>query len=236
MFAYGTKKDEFTDEDAKREFERIEEELVEQMHAFDLPDALLAENMMQLLDGVTPGVTQPARVINYKKEYSRFIAYAACFVLVIAGFSRFVKSQNDVLLAAEADFSGAFDTGAGESTGNYGAYADSFAIPEEANETDEDATVTTDAENAVVARSFSLRGDDIFVTVDGVYYRYVELSSERVEAEADGSDPAVKSASEEFNVDDDSEFAGGCTARICGDDMIEVLVDGEWYLFEKAEQ
>lgn len=247
MFTYGSKREEFTDEDAKLEFERIEAELIEQMHQFELPDALSAENMMKLLDGVTPGVTQPARVINYKKEYAKFIACAACLVLVITGFARMVKGQNEMIMVADASAMGAFEAVAEEPQMMMKAAAPAApavdeAAPAEAAPKEKNAIITetvaendTDELDRAVAFSDKASDGNMLIMVNGVLYKssgvmFEALGVDDVNDEicrtiAAGSTPAS---------DGESNFGAGYEYRV-NSETVEVLIDGAWYQFVKAE-
>lgn len=114
MFTYGEKQEEFTEEDAKKEFSKIKEKLREEAESIPVPDVLDAHRMLELLENEIPGETKPPRVVNYKKEYLRFAAYAACFVLVISGFARMVANRAaqesggaSLLQASESSFAAA---------------------------------------------------------------------------------------------------------------------------------
>jgi len=247
MFTYGSKREEFTDEDAKLEFERIETELLDQMHQFELPDALSAENMMQLLDGITPGVTQPARVINYKKEYAKFIACAACLVLVITGFARMVKGQNDMVMMAEASVSGAFDAVAEESAVMMKAAAPAApaaaeAAPAESAPKEENTAMTetslesdTDEIGGAVMFSDKAAEGDMLVVINGVLYKSSGVISEPTEDdEATGEISKTVDAGAKPDNDGESNFGTGYKYRVDAE-VVEVLVDGAWYQFVKAE-
>jgi len=106
-FMYGDPRETFTDEDAAAEFARISEQLRAEAERIELPDALRAEEMIKLLDGVVPGETKPVPVVNLRREYAKWIAVAACFVLVITGFARMVARQNAAYIAETASSSAA---------------------------------------------------------------------------------------------------------------------------------
>lgn len=244
MFTYGKKQEEFTDEDAKLEFERIEAELLEQMHQFELPDALSAENMMRLIDGVTPGVTQPARVINYKKEYTKFIAYAACLVLVITGFARMVKGQNDMIMVADASVSGAFGASVEESAvmmkaAAPAALADTApaeAAPKASNALIAETTTESDTDSLdrAVAHSDKAADGNMLIMVNGVLYKSSGVMFEALGVDYANDEICMTVAAEGTpTADGESNFGAGYEYRV-NIETVEVLIDGAWYQFVKA--
>jgi len=120
-FTQGDLRETFTDQQAQEEFAKIREQLRAEAERIEVPESLSAERMMALLDDVEPGESKPVPVVNYKREYAKFIAYAACLVFVIGAFVRFVGRQNDAFLSRTAGASSAAATAAGQETPAVGA-------------------------------------------------------------------------------------------------------------------
>ncbi len=115
-FAYGEPKEEFGDEEARQEFAKVSRQLREEADRIELPEALRAENLVRLLDDVAPGETKPVRKISLFREYAKWIAAAACLVLVISGFARMVARDAGAYLEEAAAAESPSETAAAQST------------------------------------------------------------------------------------------------------------------------
>lgn len=136
QFTWGEKQDPFTDEDAKKEFGEIQEKLRVEAQRIPIPEALDAKHMMSLLENEVPGETKPPLVVNYKKEYLKIVAYAACFVLVISGMMKIMAHQINRSLA---------DTAAAETVETT---QDEIAVAAVASERDDDDSAADAVRNA----------------------------------------------------------------------------------------
>ena len=135
-FTWGEKTEKYTEEQAKEEFSKLTDQLRKEANEIPVPKELDAERLLSLLENEVPGETKPPRVVNYKREYAKFIACAACFVMVIAGMARFFTrpSIQEALTGSGTSLSNAaqFEStaeiaDAGPEEKNAGSYDDVYA-------------------------------------------------------------------------------------------------------------